>query len=118
MEERMAQLAATFTSAQARNAEISSRDLAYLVRDGEVVELSRGVYRHAAAPASAHLDLLAIKLRAPNAVVCGESALALHELIDDIPHAVHIAAPKRRAPTVDQLPACRGHPVCTGNIRS
>jgi predicted transcriptional regulator of viral defense system len=106
----MAQLAATFTSAQARNAEISSRDLAYLVRDGEVVELSRGVYRHAAAPESAHLDLLAVKLRAPNAVVCGESALALHELIDDIP--------QRRAPTVDQLPAGRGRPVCTGNVRS
>jgi predicted transcriptional regulator of viral defense system len=101
----MAQLAATFTSAQARNAEISSRDLAYLVRDGEVVELSRGVYRHAAAPESAHLDLLAIKLRAPNAVVCGESALALHELIDDIPHAVHIAVPRgARRPSISYPP--------------
>lgn len=29
--------------------------------------------------------------RAPHAVICGESALALHELIDDIPRAVHIA---------------------------
>ncbi|MEV8547207.1 hypothetical protein [Streptomyces sp. NPDC051572] len=29
--------------------------------------------------------------RAPRAVVCGESALAAHELIDDIPAAVRIA---------------------------
>jgi predicted transcriptional regulator of viral defense system len=27
-------------------------------------------------------------------VVCGESALSLHELIDDIPHEVHIAVPR------------------------
>ena len=40
---------------------------------------------------TAHLDLLAVCTRAPRAVVCGESALSLHELIDDIPHEVHIA---------------------------
>ncbi|MFC4501990.1 MULTISPECIES: hypothetical protein [Streptomyces] len=30
--------------------------------------------------------LLAVCARAPRAVMCGESALALHELIDDIPY--------------------------------
>jgi predicted transcriptional regulator of viral defense system len=105
LEERMAQLTATFTAAQARTAEISSRDLAYLVHDGEVFELSRGVYRHAAAPESAHLDLLAVQLRAPSAVVCGESALALHELIDDIPDAIHIAVPRgARRPSISYPP--------------
>lgn len=101
----MAQLAATFTAAQARNAAVSSRDLAYLVRDGQVFELSRGVYRHTAAPESAHLDLLAVQLRAPSAVVCDESALALHELIDDIPDAVHIAVPRgARRPSISYPP--------------
>jgi hypothetical protein len=51
---------------------------------GEIDELSRGVYRHADAEPTAHLDLLAVCTRAPHAVVCGESALSLHELIDDI----------------------------------
>jgi len=101
----MAELTATFTAAQARQAEISSRDLAYLVRDGQVFELSRGVYRHAAAPESAHLDLLAVHRRGPHAVVCGESALALHELIDDIPDAVHIAVPRgARRPSISYPP--------------
>ena len=34
--------------------------------------------------AHAHLDLLAVCTRAPHAVVCGESALSLRELIDDL----------------------------------
>lgn len=101
----MAQLTATFTAAQARHAALSSRDLAYMVREGRVIELSRGVYRHADAPESAHLDLLAVHMRAPNAVVCGESALALHELIDDIPAAVHIAVPRgARRPSISYPP--------------
>jgi predicted transcriptional regulator of viral defense system len=105
LEQRMAQLTATFTAAQARHAALSSRDLAYMVREGRVFELSRGVYRDADAPESAHLDLLAINLRAPNAVVCGESALALHELIDDIPAAVHIAVPRgARRPSINYPP--------------
>ena len=61
---------------------------------GEIDELSRGVYRRADAEPTAHLDLLAVCARAPHAVVCGESALSLHELIDDIPHEVHIAVPR------------------------
>jgi predicted transcriptional regulator of viral defense system len=101
----MAELTATFTAAQARHAALSSRDLAYMVREGRVFELSRGVYRDADAPESAHLDLLAVHLRAPMAVVCGESALALHELIDDIPAAVHIAVPRGgRRPSISYPP--------------
>ncbi|GAA0820946.1 type IV toxin-antitoxin system AbiEi family antitoxin domain-containing protein [Streptosporangium amethystogenes subsp. fukuiense] len=90
-EGRLAALPPTFTAAQARRTGISSRDLSQLVTDGKLDELSRGVYRHASAPETAHLDLLAVCTRVPRAIVCGESALALHELIDDIPSAVHIA---------------------------
>jgi predicted transcriptional regulator of viral defense system len=101
----MAELTATFTSAQARQAALSSRDLAYMADEGTIFEISRGVYRHATAPESAHLDLIAVQARAPNAVVCGESALALHELIDDIPAAVHIAVPRgARRPTITYPP--------------
>lgn len=61
---------------------------------GEIDELSRGVYRRADTEPTAHLDLLAVCTRAPRAVVCGESALNLRELIDDIPREVHIAVPR------------------------
>jgi predicted transcriptional regulator of viral defense system len=81
----------TFTTAQARRAALSSRDLAVLSADGAVDELSRGVYRRSDAAESAYVDVLAVCARAPHAVVCGETALALHELIDDIPQAVNIA---------------------------
>ncbi|MFF3410912.1 type IV toxin-antitoxin system AbiEi family antitoxin domain-containing protein [Streptomyces sp. NPDC002742] len=105
LEQRLTSLSPTFTTGQARQALLSPRDLAYLVTEGEIDELSRGVYRRADAPETAHADLLAVCTRAPRAVVCGESALALHELIDDIPTAVHIAVPRgTRRPTIAYPP--------------
>jgi predicted transcriptional regulator of viral defense system len=105
LEQRLAGLSPTFTTAQARQALLSPRDLASLVAEGEIDELSRGVYRRADAPETAYADLLAVCTRAPRAVVCGESALALHELIDDIPAAVHIAVPRgTRRPTITYPP--------------
>jgi predicted transcriptional regulator of viral defense system len=91
---RLSSLPPTFTTRAAYAAALSARDLATLRESGEIDELSRGVYRRADAPPTAHLDLLAVYARAPQAVVCGESALSLHELIDDIPHEVHIAVPR------------------------
>jgi predicted transcriptional regulator of viral defense system len=88
---RLETLPATFTARQARTAGLSSRDLAALVSAHAVEEISRGVYRRDDAAPTAHLDLIAVLTRAPHAVLCGESALALHELIDDIPYEVHIA---------------------------
>ncbi|KUO14822.1 type IV toxin-antitoxin system AbiEi family antitoxin domain-containing protein [Streptomyces dysideae] len=105
LEQRLTGLSLTFTTAQARQALLSPRDLASLVAEGDIVELSRGVHRRADAPETAHADLLAVCTRAPRAVVCGESALALHELIDDIPAAVHIAVPRgTRRPTISYPP--------------
>ncbi|MEU3134183.1 type IV toxin-antitoxin system AbiEi family antitoxin domain-containing protein [Streptomyces sp. NPDC006854] len=105
LEQRLASLSPTFTTAQARQSLLSPRDLAHLVTSEEIDELSRGVYRRTDAPETAHADLLAVCARAPRAVVCGESALALHELIDDIPAAVHIAVPRgTRRPTISYPP--------------
>lgn len=94
LSERLSYLPPTFTARAAFEARLSARDLAVLRESGEIDELSRGVYRCADAEPTAHLDLLAVCARVPNAVVCGESALSLHELIDDIPHEVHIAVPR------------------------
>jgi predicted transcriptional regulator of viral defense system len=105
LEQRLTGLSPTFTTAQARQVLLSPRDLASLVAEGQIDELSRGVYRQADAPETAHADLLAVCARAPRAVVCSESALALHELIDDIPAAVHIAVPRgARRPTISYPP--------------
>ena len=64
----------------------------YRMRDeGELERLARGVYRLADAPELAHPELVAVAKRAPDAVVCLISALALHELTTEIPHEVHLA---------------------------
>lgn len=91
---RLQRLAPTFTARQAREAALPSRDLAILRYSGDIYELSYGVYRRADAPETAYSDLLAAHIRAPHAVICGLSALALHELVDDIPAAVFLAVPR------------------------
>jgi len=94
MVERLKSLPPTFATAQARAAGIPSAALAVLRERGLVDELSRGVFRRADAAETPHVDLLAVTVRAPASVVCVESALALHELIDDIPFQVQIAVPR------------------------
>jgi len=84
----------SFTPAEAVAAGVSRR-VVYALRDaGEIVEISRGIYRKASAPVTAHLDLIAAAKRAPRAVVCLTSALAVHELTDEIPPAVQMALPR------------------------
>ena len=91
-------LPSTFTTGQARAARVHPRDLYAARDDGELVELSRGVFRRADAPAAAYPDLLAVSLRAPRAVVCLLSAAAVHDLTDEISMAVQIAVPRRTWP--------------------
>jgi predicted transcriptional regulator of viral defense system len=87
-------LPATFTTSQASDAGVQFRDL-YAARDtGELLQLSRGVFRRAAAPEPSYPDLLAVSYRAPRAVVCLLSAASLHDLTDELPLAVQIAVPK------------------------
>ncbi|MCK9247411.1 MAG: hypothetical protein M0P31_00290 [Solirubrobacteraceae bacterium] len=86
-------LPSTFTTSTARRLGVHSREL-YAWRDGgEVVELSRGVFRRGDAPAASWPDLLAVAHRAPRAIVCGVSAAAVHDLTDELPAMVQIAVP-------------------------
>lgn len=83
----------TFTTAQALATGIHPRVL-YRWRDGgDVVELSRGVFRWADAPAATYPDLLAVAARAPRAVICTVTAAIVHELTDVAPHEVQVAVP-------------------------
>jgi len=95
----------TFTSATAFSLGVHPRDL-YAWRDaGDLVEVSRGVFRRADAPLAAHTDLLAVAYRAPRAIVCCMSAAALHELTDEQPMRVHVAVPNgTHPPQIDHPP--------------
>ncbi|MGH3423925.1 MAG: type IV toxin-antitoxin system AbiEi family antitoxin domain-containing protein [Nocardioidaceae bacterium] len=99
------ELPATFTTRQARAVGVHPRQL-YAWRDeGEIIELSRGVFRRADAPPASYPDLLAVGRRAPRAIVCCVSAAAVYDLTDEIPQAVQIAVPTPdRPPRIDYPP--------------
>ena len=88
----------TFTTRTARQRGIHPRDLYRWRDDGEIVELSRGVFRRADAPPASYPDLLAVAYRAPRAIVCCVSAAAVHDLTDQLPAAVQIAVPRHDRP--------------------
>ncbi|GGR74711.1 hypothetical protein J2S40_004671 [Nocardioides luteus] len=98
-------LPATFTTRVARGMEVHPRDL-YRWRDnGEVVELSRGVFRRADAPEPTYPDLLAVAMRAPRAIVCCVSAAVVHGLSDEMEPTVQIAVSlARNAPRIAYPP--------------
>jgi len=88
----------TFTTRTARELGVHPRDL-YKWRDnGDLIELSRGVFRRADAPPATYPDLLAVAYRAPRAVTCCVSAAAVHDLTDEIPAMAQIAVPRRDRP--------------------
>ena len=101
----MADMPDTFTSAMAFSRGVHPREL-YARRDaGEIVELSRGVFRRADAPLAAHPDLLAVSYRAPRAIVCCVSAAAVHDLTDEQPVRVQVAVPNgTHPPRIDHPP--------------
>ncbi|MFI6101288.1 type IV toxin-antitoxin system AbiEi family antitoxin domain-containing protein [Lentzea sp. NPDC051213] len=101
----MASLPATFTTGTARDSGLHFRDLYRLRDEGELMELSRGVFRKADAAVPTWPDLLAVSMRAPVAIVCCVSAAVVHDLTDEIPREVQIAVPRnRRPPRIDYPP--------------
>lgn len=88
----------TFTTREALASGVHPRDLYRWRDDGVVVELSRGVFRRADAPAATHPDLLAVARRAPRAIVCCVSAAAAHDLTDELTGVVQFAVPKHDRP--------------------
>lgn len=88
----------TFTTRTALASGMHPREL-YRRRDaGEILELSRGVFRQADAPPPTYPDLLAVANRSSVAIVCCVSAAAIHDLTDEMPPAVQIAVPTRHRP--------------------
>ena len=99
------QLPPSFTTAQAAERGVPRWKLYELRDEGAVVSLSRGVWRSADAPPTAHESLLGVSLRAPHATVCLLSALSFHDLTDEIPAAVDLAVARgRNRPHIDYPP--------------
>lgn len=87
------------------DAGIHPRDLYALRNAGQLEAVARGLYRLASAPTPPHIDLLTVATRSPHAVVCLISALAFHEMTDEIPREVSIAVRRgAAAPRLDYPP--------------
>lgn len=77
--------------------------------DGTLEQVSRGLYRLKSATTLEEPDLVVVSQRVPGAVICLVSALSLHELTTQIPHAVDIALKQgRKRPRLD-FPPIRAH---------
>ena len=78
-----------------------------LVEHGALIQTGRGLYMRPDADITVHHTLVEVAARVPGAVVNLLSALAFHELTDELPHAVWIAirrgsqAPRLDAPRLE-----------------
>ncbi|TCC32187.1 type IV toxin-antitoxin system AbiEi family antitoxin domain-containing protein [Kribbella sindirgiensis] len=91
IDELLAELPDTFRYSEALE-QISERQLRRLLADGRITPVSRGLYRK-----SEWLGddgLIEIASKSPQATICLRSALAKHDLIDDIPAELDIAVPR------------------------
>ncbi len=89
--EPLANLPVAFRSIEAR-ANLSDRQFRKLIADGQLITIRRGLYRKSAGLLD--YDLIEIAVAAPQATICLRSALAYHQLIDDIPAEFDIALPR------------------------
>lgn len=87
----LAELPDTFRYSEALE-RISERQLRRLLAEGEIANMARGLYRKS--DWLGDEDLIEIASRATQATICLRSALARHELIDDIPAEFEIAIPR------------------------
>lgn len=90
-EDLLATLPETFRYSEALD-QISERQLRRLIDDGSIIALARGLFRKS--NWFGDENLIEITARAPKATLCLRSALAQHELIDDIPAEIDVAIPR------------------------
>lgn len=91
--------------AELRAEGVTAATMSRMERDGEVLRLARGLYQLPDAPLDAHHSLAEAAKRVPKGVVCLVSALAFHQLTDQLPRQVWIAiGQKDWAPKADGAP--------------
>lgn len=103
--ERVRSIGSVFRSREAVAAGVSWRDLYALRDDGQILELSRGLFQLAESAGLGNVDFLAVCARVPQGMIAMESALSYWDLTDEIPSAIHVAVPERsHRPTIDHPP--------------
>lgn len=81
---------------------VTAATIARAVRDGEITRAGRGLYQLPDGSDSAHMALAEVSKRIPDGVICLVSALAYHDLTDQMPRQVWVAiGAKDWAPKVD-----------------
>lgn len=91
--------------AELRDAGVTAATMSRMERDGEVLRLARGIYQLSDATLDAHHGFAEAAKRVPKGVVCLVSALAFHELTDQLPRQIWIAiGQKDWAPKADGTP--------------
>ena len=89
-----------------KQAGITAATVSRMVEAGEVIRLARGLYQLPDAPLDANHSLAEAAKRVPKGVVCLVSALAYHELTDQLPRMVWLAIG-----TKDWAPKAEGPPL-------
>lgn len=70
---------------------VSAATISRAARSGDILRLGRGLYGLPDSAPDTHENLIEIAKRAPKAVICLISALAFHDLTDQLPRRVWIA---------------------------
>lgn len=94
LDDTLERLPAAFTREAALEAGLTRSLLDRLIHDGELERFGRGLLLRPEATAEADLDLLEAVLRSAQATICLSSALAHHDLTDEIPSRTHLAVPR------------------------
>lgn len=103
--DRLREIGPIFRSKEAVAAGVSWRDLYDLRDEGDVLELSRGLFQLAEASGIGNIDFIAVCARAPHGMIALDSALSYWDLTDHIPSRVHLAVPEgAHRPAIDHPP--------------
>ena len=86
---------------------IHPRTLYEMREEGNLEQLSRGLYRLSNLPKLGNPDLVAISLKIPQGTICLISALAFHNLTTQVPHQVYVALPRGAEPPRVSFPPIR-----------
>lgn len=88
--------------AELRAEGVTAATMSRMERDGEVLRLARGLYQLPDAPLHVHHSFAEAAKRLPKGVICLVSALAFHDLTDQLPRHVWMAiGQKDWAPKAD-----------------
>lgn len=78
--------------------------LSSLVQSGQVEKISRGLYKLKKGVELSNPDLVAASIKVPKGIVCLISALAFHNVTNEIPRQVELAIPRGTHPNKVDYP--------------